>query len=162
KFSLVEQERRIHGVAMVRGESVAQAFSDPGVSGSLQLSRRPGGRDMLAALKSGDVIVAAKLDRLFRSAKDALNTVEDLKEQGVGAILAEIGTERITDNGVSKLFFSMRGAFAEFERNRIAERMDEGRNAKRERGGFIGGEPPFGFSRIGNGRDAVVVENEKE
>jgi hypothetical protein len=92
---------------------------------------------MLARLSPGDVIIAAKLDRLFRSARDALATVDRLKERGVSIVLADMGAEPVTENGVSKLFFSILASVAEFERWRIAERMQEGRVGKRTRGGHV-------------------------
>lgn len=162
--TLQEQERKIRGVAMIRGVGLNDVvmFSDPGVSGSVALSERPGGKELMEAMKPGDIVVAAKLDRLFRSASDALITVEALQKQKVGVIFADIGTDVVTENGVSKLFFTMLSAFAEFERTRIAERMDEGRKGKRARNGFMGGVAPFGYRVEGEGRDAVLIEVESE
>jgi hypothetical protein len=162
KSSLAEQERKIRGVALMRGEEIAEVFSDPGTSGSVPLTKRPAGGRLLASLNPGDIIVAAKLDRLFRSASDALTTVEQLQAKKIGVILADIGADVVTENGVSKLFFSMLAAFAEFERTRIAERMTDGRRNKAQRGGHIGGLPPFGYAKVGAGQEAVLVPNDDE
>lgn len=157
RSSLDDQARRVQGAAMMRGEGVARLFSDPGVSGAMPLSKRPGGALLLTALRRGDVVIAAKMDRMFRSASDALVTVEDLAERGVSLILADIGIEPVTENGTAKLFFSMLAAFAEFERTRIAERTDDGRRGKRARGGHVGGSAPYGYRVEGSGRDAVLI-----
>jgi putative DNA-invertase from lambdoid prophage Rac len=45
---------------------------------------RSKGKRLLEAVEKGDVIITAKLDRAFRSAADALGTLEELKDQGVG------------------------------------------------------------------------------
>lgn len=161
--SLSEQERKCRGVAQARGAQVFDIaiYSDPGVSGSVPLRERPAGERLIADAGKGDIIVASKLDRLFRSASDAQVTVEALHKRGVGVILVDMGIEPVTSNGTSKLFFGMLAVFAEFERGRIAERMEEGRNAKRERGGAIG-TAPYGFRVEGKGKLAVLVKDDYE
>ena len=156
RSSLADQERKAHGVAMMRGEEITHVYSDPGVSGTMQLSKRPGGKLLLARLQPGDIIIAAKMDRIFRSALDALTTVEALQARGVNLILADMGTDPVTGNGVAKLFFSLLAAFAEFERTRIAERMEDGRRGKKARGGHIGGTAPYGYRVVGAGREAML------
>ena len=46
--------------------------------------------------------------------------------------------------------------FAEFERTRIAERMEDGRRGKKARGGHIGGTAPYGYRVVGAGREAML------
>ena len=154
RTSLASQQRAAEAIATLRGENIAETVADAGVSGSVPLTDRPGGASLLARLSPGDVIIAAKLDRLFRSARDALEMVDRLKERGVSVVLADMGAEPVTENGVSKLFFSILASVAEFERWRIAERMQEGRVGKRTRGGHVGGHAPYGFRVVGEGRAA--------
>src|ERR1019366_5631779 len=96
--TIQEQERMIRGIAMIRGVDQFDVvfFSDPAVSGSISLGRRPQGTEMMGNLKKGDIIIAAKLDRLFRSASDALYVVEKLHERGIGIILADMGHAPVT------------------------------------------------------------------
>src|SRR5215218_65528 len=82
--SLETQKQQITGYAMMKGWSVADFFVEGGVSGSVPLAERREGQRLLATLKAGDVVITAKLDRAFRSASDALGTLEELKAQGVG------------------------------------------------------------------------------
>ncbi len=63
--SLDVQQRTIAGYAMMHGLSDVQAFVERGVSGSVPLTDRPQGKALLATLKSGDVVITAKLDRMF-------------------------------------------------------------------------------------------------
>jgi hypothetical protein len=72
----------------------------------------------------GDVVIAAKLDRLFRSAIDALTVVEDLRKRVLALHLLELGGD-ISGNGLSKLFLTIAAAFAEAERDRIRERIGQ-------------------------------------
>lgn len=157
RSSLQQQDMKIRGIAAANGVADVQIFSDVGVSGTIPLADRPDAGNMLALLKSGDVIVAAKLDRLFRSTEDALGTVRSLHERGIGVILCDISTEPVATSGVGKMFFSILASVAEFERWRIAERMADGRKGKQKRGGHIGGLAPYGFKAQGEGRDAVLV-----
>ncbi len=156
--SLAAQEQVIRGVAMTRGATSfdIQIFSDPGVSGSIPLDERPAGKELLALAKQGDIVCAAKLDRMFRSASDALVTAERLKENGVKLILFDLGAEPVTDNGMAKCFFTMASAFAELERVRIGERMETGRQQKRARNGHLGGVAPYGFRVVGSKRDSQL------
>src|SRR3954454_12314239 len=84
----------------------------------------------------------------------AQDTAEQLKARKVDLIVADMGSEPVTQNGVSRMFFAMLALVAEFERDRSNERSAEGRVAKRRIGGHIGGSSPFGFRRIGAGRAA--------
>ena len=154
--SLAAQEQVIRGIAMTRGASSfdVQLFSDPGISGSIPLEFRPAGKELLATAQSGDIVCAAKLDRMFRSASDALVTAERLKEAGVKLILFDLGAEPVTDNGMAKCFFTMASAFAELERVRIGERMESGRSQKRDRNGHLGGVAPYGYRVVGAKRES--------
>jgi DNA invertase Pin-like site-specific DNA recombinase len=156
--SLAEQARRIQGVALMKDLESARVFEEPGVSGSIPLEERPVGRELLAALRPGDTLVVAKLDRAFRNAADALTKADSWKRQGIKLIVADMGAEPVTDNGVAKMFFGMLALVAEFERGRILERTLEGRRAKAAKGGHIGGSAPFGYRVEGTGKEARLVE----
>lgn len=156
KSSLVDQEQRCRGAAMIRGVPSPVVHTDAGVSGATPLSKRPAGAAMCQALRPGDVVIAAKMDRAFRSAADALTTAADFKRRGIALILVDMGVDPVTENGASQLFFAMLAAFAEFERTRFAERSSDGRKAKARRQGHIGGSAPYGYRAVGKGASAVL------
>src|SRR5262249_42601187 len=112
--------------------------------------------------KKGDTIIAAKLDRMFRSAIDALTTVEHLKGLGVQVVLMDISSDPVTGTGVGGLFFKIMAAVADFERERIAERTTAGIAAKKARGGHVGGDAPYGFTKEGVGTSAILKPNLSE
>jgi putative DNA-invertase from lambdoid prophage Rac len=149
RASLAEQERRIRGAAMMLegkiGETTPQMVRDEGVSGSVPLKKQKHGGPLMAQLQAGDWLIAAKLDRLFRSAEHALVVARELQERKVHLILVDLGSDPVTGNGISKLFFTLLAAIAEFERTRVLERMNEGRAGKAKRGGHIGGDAPYGY-----------------
>jgi DNA invertase Pin-like site-specific DNA recombinase len=90
-------------------------------------------------MRSGDTLVVWKLDRLARSLKQLIETVEALGRREIG--LRSL-TETI-DTGTSggRLIFHVFGALAEFERSIIRERTRAGLAAARARG-RVGGRPP--------------------
>jgi DNA invertase Pin-like site-specific DNA recombinase len=160
--SLEEQQRKIEGIALMRGLELARMFQEPAVSGSLPLEDRPAGGELYRTLRAGDTLVVAKLDRAFRNAADALAKADAWKRAGIKLIVADMGADPVTDNGVAKLFFGMLALVAEFERERILERTNEGRRAKARRGGHVGGTAPFGYRVEGRGREARLVEVPEE
>src|SRR3954466_4163826 len=78
--SLDVQLRQMGGYATMQALTISQTFVERGVSGSVPLDGRPQGKALLAALRPGDVVITAKLDRMFRSALDALNVLADFKD----------------------------------------------------------------------------------
>ena len=162
RSSLDTQRRKITAAAEAYGVTVDAFVDEPGVSGSKPLTQRPAGGPLVASLVRGDVLVVSKLDRAFRNAEDALATARDLRSRKVDLILADMGSEPVTQNGVSRMFFGVLALMAEFERDRIRERMGEGRVAKRAAGGHVGGATPFGYTKIGAGRHARLEPEPKQ
>lgn len=163
--SLQEQERVIRGYAMTKGVTAfdLQIYTDAGVSGSIALRNRPAGEELLAIVKPGDIVVASKLDRIFRNSLDALWTYNEFKNKGIHLVLFDMGVQPITDDGgLSKVFFSIMSAFADHERERIRERVLDGKRAKKAKGGHTGGIAPFGWRIVGQGREARLEMDENE
>ena len=100
-------------------------------------------RPQLAAaidyMRSGDTLVVWKLDRLARSMKQLIETVEGLDARGIGFRSLTEAIDTTTPGG--KLVFHIFGALAEFERSIIRERTTAGLKAARDRG-RLGGRPP--------------------
>lgn len=159
-----EQERKLRAVAALRDPDpfAVEYYYDGGVSGSIPLDDRPAGRKMLFEAKKGDTIIATKLDRLFRSASDALNTTKKLASRGIGLILIDMGLDPVASSGTGKLFFGILALMAEFERERINERLLDGRGAKRKKSGYVGGATPFGWQKIGEGKEAKLIPDREE
>jgi DNA invertase Pin-like site-specific DNA recombinase len=155
--SLDTQSQQINGYAMMKGWKVAEIFIERGVSGSTPLADRPEGKRLLEALHKGDAIVTPKLDRMFRSAADALVTLEAVKEQGVGLHMIDLGGD-VVGNGISKLVFTILSAVAENERDRIRERIRDVKRHLARQGVYGGGKRPFGFDVV----DDRLVPNSEE
>lgn len=96
---------------------------------------RPGLENCLKALRKGDTLIVWKLDRLGRSLKHLIATIDDLNQRGVGfKVLTGEGINIDTTTPAGKMIFSIFGAFAEFERELIRERTLAGLKAARARG----------------------------
>jgi DNA invertase Pin-like site-specific DNA recombinase len=157
--SLEVQRRQIDGYAHMHGLALDEIVIEEGVSGSVPVLERPKGGALFARLKKGDAVIAPKLDRLFRSALDALTVVEDMRKRGVSLHLLDLGGD-ISGNGLSKLFLTIAAAFAEAERDRIRERITQVKRDQRDRGRYLGGTVPFGYRR-GAGGELVPHDAEQ-
>ena len=167
--SLDVQRRQIEGYAHMHGLPLAEVLVEggvsgsvpsSGVSGSVRVEERPIGGALFAKLVRGDIVIAAKLDRLFRSALDALKVVESLKGRGVRLHLLDLGGD-IAGNGISKLFLTIAAAFAEAERDRIRERIGQVKADQKARDRYLGGIMPFGY-RLGDDGELLPQGAEQE
>lgn len=100
---------------------------------------RPQFQELLSNLKLGDTLVVTKLDRFARSAGDAIEIVKGLFEKGVRVHILNMGLVENTPTG--KLIFTIMSAFAEFERDMIVERTQEGKAIAKQKDDFREGRP---------------------
>jgi DNA invertase Pin-like site-specific DNA recombinase len=110
-------------------------FSDKMTGSTWQ---RNGLEELLAFMRSGDTVIVWKLDRLGRSLKDLIETLNLLNNRGINFISLTESIDTTTPGG--KLIFHLMGALAEFERDLIRERTNAGLAAARARG-RVGGRP---------------------
>jgi DNA invertase Pin-like site-specific DNA recombinase len=99
---------------------------------------RPELMKALDHIRSGDTLVVWRLDRLARSLKQLIETVELLDEKSVGFRSLTESIDTTTSGG--RLIFHIFGALAEFERTIIQDRTKAGLDAARARG-RVGGRP---------------------
>ena len=96
---------------------------------------RPGLAACLKSLRTGDVLVVWKLDRLGRSLAHLVNTVKDLSERNIGLrVLTGKGAQIDTTTASGRMVFGIFATRAEFERDLILERTMAGLAAARARG----------------------------
>lgn len=126
-------------------------FTDRGVSGAAR--GRPALGEALAALKSGDVLVVWRLDRLGRSLSDLIALTGELKARGCGFRSLSESIDTTTAGGV--LVFHVLGALAEFERGLIAERTRAGLAAAKKRGAKLGRRPALSADQVSHARQLI-------
>src|SRR5262245_39484707 len=140
RVSTKEQKFNLqHDALLAAGVPTGYLYEDV-ASGAKQA--RPGLAACLKALHPGDTLVVWKLDRVARSLLHLLEMMQDLQERQVQLqILEGVGAQMNPATSEGKLFLSMLGAFAEFERTLIRERVVAGLVAARARG-HKGGRRP--------------------
>jgi DNA invertase Pin-like site-specific DNA recombinase len=125
-------------VAARRGWEVAETYADHGISGAKGRDKRPGFDRMLkdASRRKFDVVMAWAIDRMGRSLRDLIDTIEHLEATGVDLYLDQQNIDTTTPAG--KLLFHVTGAFAEFERSMIRQRVNAGLARARAQGKRLG------------------------
>ena len=97
-------------------------------------------RRLLDQLGDGDVLMAAWLDRLARSAPDLLNNLAPIADKKAGfRSLSDAWPDTTTPHG--RLMLTVLGGLAGFERDLIRSRTDEGRERAKARGVKLGRKP---------------------
>ncbi|MBV9784890.1 MAG: recombinase family protein [Acidisphaera sp.] len=162
--SLAVQTEQLRGWAMQHGRTIAETFTEAGISGGVPFHERPEGGRLWHLLERGDTVVASKLDRCFRSASDCLAVVEAFKQRGVSLFLLDLngGADDVSGNGIARLFLTIVSAFAEFERDRIGERIRATKRAQKARGEYSGGKIQFGYRRDAGRKLVPDPEQQRE
>ncbi|MCC7178259.1 MAG: recombinase family protein [Acidobacteria bacterium] len=128
-----------------RGWAIAEEFVDHGVSGAKD--SRPALDALMAAARRRrvDAVVVWRLDRLGRSLRHLLLTLDELTSRGVAFVSLGEGID--TGTAAGRLQLHILGALAEFERERIRERVVLGLQRARRQGRVLGRprqQPPTG------------------
>ena len=112
----------------------AVIYEDHGISGADRT--RPGLAKALSAARAGDVLVVWKLDRLGRSLPHLVETVNGLRDIGVG--FRSLQEQIDTTSAGGRFYLHILAALAEFERELISERTKAGMAAAKRRGQHVG------------------------
>lgn len=103
-------------------------------------TKRPEFARLLAIVQPNDVIIVTKLDRFARNTGEALQVIQQLFENQVKINILNMGT--IDDTPVGRLIFTVFSAFAQFERDMIVIRTQEGKSyARRHNPKYHEGRP---------------------
>lgn len=124
-------------------------------------SDRPKFKELLSKLEAGDTLVVTKLDRFARNTKDAIEVIESLFKQGVKVHILNMGL--IEDTPTGKLIFSIMSAFAQFERDMIVERTQEGKAIAKLNPDYTEGrKPKYSKKQIENAMSMLQTKSYKE
>jgi putative DNA-invertase from lambdoid prophage Rac len=144
---------------MIRKHCAAVQLPEPvildeplGTSGrSTDFRHRPQGRWLLLHAKPGDVVVVTKLDRLGRTARDILDTLEQFAKRGVRVIVIQfLGGQNIDmDSTVGRLVVIFFAGLAQFEADMIGERTAEALQWRKQQG-LACNRAAFGRRKVGN------------
>lgn len=101
---------------------------------------RPELQGLLKDVKCGDRLVVTKLDRLARSVEQGCRIIQQLTEIGVSVHVLNIGV--LDDSPTGRLLMHVMLSFAEFERDLIQERFNEGKAIARQNPDYREGRKP--------------------
>jgi DNA invertase Pin-like site-specific DNA recombinase len=120
------QRAVLEEIAGRRGWQIVAVYEDAGISGAKGRDKRPQFDRMLkdASRRKFDVVMAWAIDRMGRSLRHLLDTIEHLDATGVDLYLDQSNIDTTVPAG--RLLFQITGAFAEFERSMIRSRVQGG------------------------------------
>ncbi len=137
--SIEAQRETCARLAQQHGYEIVGEYVDENVSGAIAIDKRPKLKQALQALADdqADRLIVAKLDRLARNVRVALEIDEDhAQRQGWGILFGDMDVD--TSTAVGKMQLSMFASVARFERDRISERTREALAIKRAQGVRLG------------------------
>lgn len=129
----IHQERAL----LALGIDQDRIYTDQGFTGSN--TNRPGLREAMAALRSGDELAVTKLDRLARSVSDAHRLASEITAKGAKLRIGD--SLHDPSDPMGKLLFTCLAMIAEFEKDLISLRTKEGLETARLKG-RLRGRPP--------------------
>jgi len=133
------QLNELHDFVARSGWTIYQEYIDQSFTGAN--TNRPAFLAMMEAAKKRkfDLLVVWKLDRLSRSLKDLINTLDELGSCGIDFVSYDNNLDTSTPTG--KLVFQIVGAVAEFEKDIIRERVIAGLANAKLKGKRLGRPP---------------------
>lgn len=137
-YSLSEQEERLIKYCDAMDWEVIRVFIDGGYSGSN--IDRPAMQEMIAEIEKGnaDIVLVDKLDRLSRSQFDTLYLIQKVFNVNECAFVSRAEAFD-TSSAFGRAMVGILAVFAELERERIKERMRDGKEGRAKEGLFKGG-----------------------
>ena len=158
RFGLDAQREDIEAYAKAEGFTIVEWYIDEAVSGAT--IDRPALTRLLDDAAAGEFafVVVAKMDRVARDLMFQLWIEKELLSADVELI--SVAEPFRGQDPTNVLFRQVIGAFAQFERARIAERLAGGRKQKAKTGGYAGGGAPIGYEAE-RGSKVLKLDGEK-
>lgn len=158
-YSLDAQKERLIKLCETNGYIVYKVYADEGKSG--KDTNRPAFQNMMTDMREGkfDKILVMKLDRISRSVIDLEVMIKEMQEYNVNF---ESASEKIdTSSSFGMMFVRLLAIFAQFERERIKERINDTFETMIQECRAITGEQPVGYKKDANNH-VVIDEDEKD
>lgn len=159
-YSLKEQEDRLRKYCEAMDWILVRVFIDPGYTGSNM--ERPALEEMIKEIEKGnaDIVLVDKLDRLSRSQFDTLYLIKKVFNENNVAFVSRAESFD-TSSSFGRAMVGILSVFAELERERIKERMADGKEGRAKEGKFKGGgNIPIGYNY--DPETGKLLENEYE
>lgn len=152
-YSLADQLESCIAKAKELGATKILDFGDEGISGAVL--DRPGLSKAREVIRNGQVayFICLDPDRLARKLSYQLIVSDEIERTGCKLVFVNSDYQ---DTPEGKLFYSMRGAFAEFEKEKITERLMRGSRQKAKQGKLIHDPGTYGYNYI-KGKGKLVM-----
>ena len=166
RTSIDEQVRLCQKALAGADIPIVGIWCDEGFSGVTRLGERPVGRELLAAVKSGEIIAVYRLDRLSRNATMGLADLNDLRQAGIGVFV--VGDRRFIPpaggefDPIDQFNLQQGIVLAQFERDLLVARTQGGKRALIQRGYWPFGAAPYGWRREHDGIGFKLVSDGPE
>lgn len=156
-YSLDAQKERLEKLCETNDYIIYKVYCDEGKSA--KNTKRPAYQEMMEDMREGkfDKIIVTKLDRISRSLIDLEELIQDLQKHGCSF---ETASEKIDlDSSIGVMFVRLLGIFAQFERERITERINDAFEEMVAQCKPITGMQPYGYK---NEDGKVILEEDKK
>ncbi len=159
--SLAEQKERLKHWAKAEGWEIAGIYTDEGYTGGND--NRPDLQRLMADAKTGafNIVAVTKIDRFFRNTRQLLNYIHDLESYGI-PFMAQVEGIDTSKPGMGKVILSMLGSVAEWERERIGNRVSDFRQHLASKGQWSSGRTPFGYRFDKKTKELIIEPLEAE
>lgn len=157
-YSVQSQIDKLTAYCMAMDYTIYDTYIDPGYTGSN--INRPAMQQLIADVKKGhiDIVIVMKLDRLSRSQKDTLYLIEDVFITN-DCDFVSVTESFDTTSPMGRAMIGILAVFAQFERERIKERMMDGKIERAKSGKAMAwGHVPIGYDFV----DGNYIVNEYE
>lgn len=156
-YSLAEQKEACRQRAAELGAVEILQFADEGVSGATL--DRPGLNALREAVNLGvvDILVLRDPDRLSRKLSHQLFLSEEFEKAGVQLVFLDFEWQATPEG---RLFYSIKGAIAEYEREKIRERVTRGKLQKARQGGIPVNFDVYGYQYNPDNEEVSIYEEE--
>jgi site-specific DNA recombinase len=159
--SIPNQKERLEALAIVEQWQVYKIYADEGFSG--KDDNRPAFKAMMRDAEMGkfSIVAVLKVDRFMRNVQIMLDRIQDLKECGVSFVSHSEGIDT-SKPGIGKIILALLASIAEFERDRMGERVSEGRERYAKKHEFNSGITSWGYRHITDDEWAKIPHDPDE
>lgn len=152
------QRSQIQGYAALYGHKIVHWSTDLDVSGAVSVFDRPELGAVFKHPDDWDGIIVSKLDRLSRSLLDFATLLQWCSEHGKTIISVAEKLDFSTSAG--RMFANILISFAQFERERISERIKDSVKTRKRNGYYFGGRVPYGMKLVPKDNHYVMAVDE--
>lgn len=158
QISLIAQQDKIKKYAEFKNLPEPELFIESGVSGSIEMKKRPQGKILFEKLQKGDTIIINKIDRISRNIQDFVNSIDYFKKNGIILICLEPELDLASSTGM--FVANLLSAVSQLERQFTIERVNA-TVKKRKEMKLCCGSVPFGWKK-NDKKELVEDKNEQE